>query len=286
MPDVITYDDLPPKVQAKLDTLFGACDFKRYGAAVAGLSKIVDKYPSYIHGAFVLGMALRESGKPARASKRFAAAAKIAPRDSRVLLGLAWSRLDARDFKGAQRFAVRALVKAESLYRGDVLAVLAMAAEGQAKPGQAAKLYLEAYEAGTRLRWLKAHCELADVEYALDEDDATVPWPIPPGVRRRMYVNIERGLAAAARADDPNVAEEDVLGAGCDGTAGLTAAWAIGADVDRAKLYQALAARGAFCDCEVLMNAADNDDEVVRTSAAKGKASWQTKSRRSRRSAP
>lgn len=280
MPDVITYDDLPPKVRAKLDPLYQACDFKRYDDAITGLSKIIDKYPSYVHGAFVLGMALRESGQPARASKRFAAAATVAPRDPRVLLGLAWSRLDAKDFKGARRFAARALRKAEPLYRGDVVSVLAMAAEAEGRTDQAAQLYLEAYEAGTKRRWLKAHCRLAGVEYALDGDDTDVPWPIKPRVRRQMYATIERGLVDAARAKNPDVPDESVLITGCDGTAGLTAQWARSADVDRALLYQALAARGGYCDCEVLMNAVSNDDEVAERRVKKAKAP--TKRRKSK----
>lgn len=271
MPDVITYDDLPPKVQAKLDPLYQACDFKRYGDAITGLSKIIDKYPRYVHGAFVLGMALRESGHAARASKRFAAAAQIAPRDPRVLLGLAWSRLDAKDFKGARRFATRALRKAEPLYRGDVVSVLAMVAEAEEKNDQAAELYLDAYEVGTKLRWLKAHCRLAGIAYALDENDTYVPWPIKPRVRRRMYATIGRGLVDAARAKNPDVPDESVLIAGCDSTAGLTARWARSAGVDRGLLYQALAARGGYCDCEVLMNAADSDDEVAERRVTKAK---------------
>lgn len=272
MSDVITYDDLPPNVQSKLAPLYQACDFKRYGDVITGLSKIIDKYPSYVHGAFVLGMALRESGHAARASKRFVAAAKVAPRDPRVLLGLAWSRLDVKDFKGARRFATQALRKAEPLYRGDVVSVLAMAAEAEGKNDQAAKLYLEAYEVGTKRRWLKAHCQLAGVEYALDESDTYVPWPIKPRVRRQMYATIGRGLVDAARAKNPDVPDESVLITGCDGTAGLTGRWARSADVDRALLYQALAARGGYCDCEVLMNAADNDDEVAERRETKAKA--------------
>lgn len=42
---------------------------------------------------------------------------------------------------------------------------------------------------------------------------------------------------------------------------GLTARWAHAAGADRARLYQALADRGGFCDCEVLYNAANTDDE-------------------------
>jgi hypothetical protein len=48
---------------------------------------------------------------------------------------------------------------------------------------------------------------------------------------------------------------------GCDNTARKTASWAARAGVDRATLYQALASRGGYCDCEVLMNAASQDDE-------------------------
>lgn len=272
MPDVLSYDDLPPKVQAKLDPLYQACDFKRYAEAITGLSKIVDKYPSYIHGAFVLGMALRESGEPARASKRFAAAAKIAPRDPRVLLGLAWNRLDAKDFKGARQFATRALRKAEPLYRGDVVSVLAMAAEAEGKTDQAAELYLQAYETGTKLRWLKAHCRLAGLSYVLDDDDAWVPWPMAARVRRQMYASIEQGLVEAARAIDSDVPDDDALITGCDGTATLTARFASSAGIDRARLYQALASRGGFCDCEVLTNAASNDDEVAKKRSRKAKA--------------
>ena len=46
---------------------------------------------------------------------------------------------------------------------------------------------------------------------------------------------------------------------GCDGTTRLTSAWAQRAGVDRPRLYQALASRGGYCDCEVLMNAAESD---------------------------
>jgi tetratricopeptide (TPR) repeat protein len=268
---VISYDDLPPKVQAKLDSLYQACDFKRYGDAVGGLTKIVDKYPNYIHGAFVLGMALRESRQPARAAERFAEAAKVAPRDPRVLLGLAWSRLDAKDIKGSRRFAARALPKAEPLYRGEVVAALAMADEADGKIDQAAERYLEAYEVGTKLRWLKAHCRLAGIEYGLDGEGTAVRWPMSLRVRRQLYASVSRDLNVAARAKDPEIADEDALIAGCDSTAGLTARWAKSAGIDRARLYQALASRGGFCDCEVLMNVADNDAEVWKTTPEKAK---------------
>ncbi|MBK7073242.1 MAG: DUF2695 domain-containing protein [Myxococcales bacterium] len=140
-----------------------------------------------------------------------------------------------------------------------MLAVLARAAEASGRTEDAARLFLEAYEAGTMLGWLEEHCRLAGIEYLDPGPDIIVPWPTTAVARRWMYEAIEASLVVAARANDPTVPDERVLITGCDGTARLTSAWAQRAGVDRARLYQALASRGGYCDCEVLMNAAERD---------------------------
>ncbi|MCB9570843.1 MAG: DUF2695 domain-containing protein [Kofleriaceae bacterium] len=262
MPDVLTYDDLPADIQRRLDSLYNACDYRRWAEAIPGLTEVVDAYPGYINAVFVLGTALRAIGDGARANAHFLAAARIAPDDPRICLGLAWERLDAGDFAGAEAIVQRALATASSLVRGDLLAILGRAAEADDREVEAAQRYLEAYEAGTRLGWLEAHCRLAGVDYVLDDVSASAPWPVGMAERCWMYSEITAALAAAARAADPDVPLEKLMVRGCDNTARATAAWAMRAGVDRALLYQALASRGGYCDCEVLMNAASEDDDV------------------------
>jgi len=76
-----------------------------------------------------------------------------------------------------------------------------------------------------------------------------------------MYSAIAAALAEAGWSKNPELPDGEVLVAGCDGTAQVTARWAARAGVDRARLYQALTHRGGYCDCEVLMNAAGEDDD-------------------------
>lgn len=257
MARVLTYDDLPPDVQANLDLAYRAFGRRRYDEAIRGLAAVVDAYPAYIHGVFTLVRALRASDDRASANARLSAAAAIAPDDPRIERGLAWKALDAGDARDAEALATRALPRIEPSLRGNVLAVLARAAEASGRNDDAARLFLEAYEAGTMLGWLEEHCRLAGIEYL--DPDVIVPWPTTAVARRWMYEAIEAALVEAARANDPTVPDGRVLVTGCDGTTRLTSAWAQRAGVDRPRLYQALASRGGFCDCEVLMNAAERD---------------------------
>lgn len=259
MARVLTYDALPPDVQANLDLAYRAFGRRRYDEAIRGFTAVVDAYPAYIHGVFTLVRALRASDDRASANARLSAAAAIAPDDPRIELGLAWKALDAGDARDAEALATRALPRIEPALRGNVLAVLARAAEASGRTEDAARLFLEAYEAGTMLGWLEEHCRLAGIEYLDPGPDIIVPWPTTAVARRWMYEAIEASLVVAARANDPTVPDERVLITGCDGTARLTSAWAQRAGVDRARLYQALASRGGYCDCEVLMNAAERD---------------------------
>ena len=262
VPALLTYDDLPSHIQHTLDVAFRAADVRRYDDAIPGLSAVVDAYPAYLQGVFVLGTALRATGDRAGANQRFTAAAAIAPDDPRVCLGLAWARLDDDDPAGAAELAARGLPDAPPPIRADLLAVLGMIAEAEGRAPDAARAYLEAYEAGTMLEWLKAHCRLAGVDYVIAKAGATAPWPITAVERRWLYATVSAALATVARGKDPAVADERVLVTGCDGTTRQTAAWAARAGVDRARLYQALASRGGYCDCEVVMNASSDDDDA------------------------
>ncbi len=261
MARALTYDDLPPDVQANLDLAYRAFGRRRYDEAVRGFTAVVDAYPAYIHGVFTLVRALRASDDRASANARLSAAAAIAPDDPRIELGLAWKALDAGDARDAEALATRALPRIEPELRGNVLAVLARAAEASGRTADAARLFLEAYEAGTMLGWLEEHCRLAGIEYLDPGPDTIAPWPTTAVARRWMYEAIEASLVEAARANDPTVPDGRVLITGCDGTARLTSAWAQRAGVDRPRLYQALASRGGYCDCEVLMNAAGRDGD-------------------------
>ncbi|MBL8619846.1 MAG: DUF2695 domain-containing protein [Myxococcales bacterium] len=256
---MLTYDDLPPDVQANLDLAYRAFSRRRYDEAIRGFTAVVDAYPAYIHGVFTLVRALRASDDRASANARLSAAAAIAPDDPRIELGLAWKALDAGDARDAEALATRALPRIEPELRGNVLAVLARAAEASGRTEDAARLFLEAYEAGTMLGWLEEHCRLAGIEYLDPGPDTIAPWPTTAVARRWMYAAIEAALVEAARAKDPAVPDGQVLITGCDGTARLTAAWARRAGVDRPRLYQALANRGGYCDCEVLLNATERD---------------------------
>jgi tetratricopeptide (TPR) repeat protein len=262
-PDVLTYDDLPPDIQSVLDAAYGACDLGRYDQAIPGLTDVVDAYPTYIHGVFTLGLALRKTGAPDRARERFAAAASVAPDDPRICLGLAWSRLDEGDQAAAGDLAARGLrVDAPSGIRGSLLAVMGWAAESEGRNDDAAQRYLEAYEARPEVDWLEAHCRLAGVPYRRRKG-LRAPWPIGAADRRWMYSAIAAALAEIAYAKNPDVPDVEVLVAGCDGSAQVTARWAARGGVDRARLYQALTHRGGYCDCEVLLNAASEDDEEL-----------------------
>ena len=110
--------------------------------------------------------------------------------------------------------------------------------------------------------WLEAHCRLAGVPYRRRKG-RPAPWPIGAADRRWMYSAIAAALAEIAYAKNPDVPEMEILVAGCDGSAQVTARWAARAGVDRARLYQALVHRGGYCDCEVLLNAASEDDEKL-----------------------
>lgn len=259
MAHLLTYDDLPAEVQEKLDAAYDALGRRRYREAIPGLATAVDAFPAYIHGVYALGRALRAVGDRDHANERFVAATAIAPDDPRICLGLAWKLLDEDDFDGAGELAARALPRADTSIRGDLLAVLGLAAEADDRDEDAARLFLDAYEAGTMLDWLEAHCRLAGIDYLVETHDGAVPWPITAVERRWMYSAIDAALIDAAYEKNPAVKDGRVLVTGCDGTARLTAAWAERAGVSRARLYQALADRGGFCDCEVLMNAADKD---------------------------
>ena len=67
MPDVLTYDDLPADIQRRLDSLYNACDYRRWAEAIPGLTEVVDAYPGYINAVFVLGTALRAIGSASAA---------------------------------------------------------------------------------------------------------------------------------------------------------------------------------------------------------------------------
>ena len=91
----------------------------------------------------------------------------------------------------------------------------------------------------------------------------TRAWPLSPSQRLWLYATLEAELGAIAKAKDRDIEVADLLAAGCDHTPRLTAAWARRAGIEPAELYQALAARGGFCDCEVLLNAARDDDREL-----------------------
>jgi tetratricopeptide (TPR) repeat protein len=262
VPAILTYDDLPKDVREKLDTLYRACDRRRYADAIAGLSEIVDAYPAYINAVYVLGIALRKTGDYRRATERFDAARALAPDDPRICLGAAWGRLDADDLTGAAALATHALDASTGKIRGHLLEVLAMAAEADGRTDDATRLFLESYEAGTMLDSLQAHCRLVGIDYAVGVDGATVPWPITAVERQWLFSEIGTTLCETARAKRPDLPLAKQLPAGCDNTAKVTARWARRAGVEPARLYQALADRGGFCDCEVLLNAASEDEET------------------------
>ena len=260
VPDILTYDDLPREVRERLDPLYEAMDRRRYAEVVSGLSEIVDRYPSYINAVYVLGLALRKTGEYSRATERFAAAATIAPDDPRICLGLALGRQDQDDLAGAAEVARRGLPPATAKVRGQLLELIAIEAESDGRIEDAARLFLEAYEACTLLGCLEAHCRLVGIDYAVDVATET-PWPISAVERQWMYSEIASRLCDAARAKNPESSPNKLLTGGCDLTARLTSEWAILAGADRARLYQALASRGGFCDCEVLLNAATEDQD-------------------------
>ena len=60
-------------------------------------------------------------------------------------------------------------------------------------------------------RWLEAHCRLAGIDYLLETDGVTAPWPITGAQRRWMYAAIAASLTATARANDPDVADGRVF---------------------------------------------------------------------------
>ena len=68
MARVLTYDALPPDVQANLDLAYRAFGRRRYDEAIRGFTAVVDAYPAYIHGVFTLVRALRASDDRALAT--------------------------------------------------------------------------------------------------------------------------------------------------------------------------------------------------------------------------
>ncbi len=131
-----------------------------------------------------------------------------------------------------------------------------LAAAGDAEA--AADAYLRAYEAKPLLAWLEAACGLRAVQFVARARHGRPPWPLLPAQRMWMYSAIHRGLATKA---PPG---EDVA-AGCPHTLRWGSRFADEAAVDRVALYQSLAARASFCDCEILAHAGAEDEPSMAT---------------------
>ncbi len=245
---------------AELARLQGLVSRGRNAEAVEGLAALVEANPKEVVPSFLLGRALRAMGQGARSRAVFEAIAAHAPDDPHVALGLAWIRIDARDIHGAAELASKATGVAP--LRGDALAIQARSQEAHGEKEKAAALFLDAYEAKPLVPWLEAAWTLSD----RDEPPELKPapdWPIGPAERLSLFRSVERELVARGQRSGRNLDAHQVLTAGCDNTSRFTRAWAKRRFIDQLDLYFALAGRGGYCDCEVILNAARESDETL-----------------------
>lgn len=142
--------------------------------------------------------------------------------------------------------------------RADALAAEAGALAAAGDALAAAAGYLRAYEEKPLLAWLEATCALRGEPFVARARHARPPWPLVPAQRMWMYSAIHRVLATKA---PPG---EDVA-AGCSHSLRWGARFAGEAGVDPLSLYQALAARASFCDCEILAHAGAEDEPSLTT---------------------
>ncbi len=247
MPAKLRFPELPQAIKPRVRELYELVNFRRYYEAIPGLAELFHEYPAFVTGAALLGKALRETGELERAREVYAAAAAIAPEDPDVQIGLAWAELETGDLEAAERHAVATLVDP---HRGDALAILAQILEARGDRFGAAAKFLEAYEVRPQRKWLEAHARLLGKPF--DES-----WPLSPAERLWLYASIDHALSAIAT--DRGLPADDIAN-GCNGSTRSIGAWADKRGIDRARLYQALSARGANCDCEVLLNASSDDE--------------------------
>jgi len=260
---------------AELARLQGLVSRGRNAEAVEGLAALVEAHPKEVLPSFLLGRALRAMGQGARSRAVFEAIAAHAPDDPHVALGLAWVRIDARDIHGAAELASKAT--AVAALRGDALAIQARSQEAHGEKGKAAALFLDAYEAKPLVPWLEAAWALSD----RDEPPELKPppdWPIGPAERLSLFRSVERELVARGQRGSRNLDAHQVLTAGCDHTSRFTRAWAKRRFIDQLDLYFALAGRGGYCDCEVILNAARETDETLSSILVAGRIQGRVRS--------
>lgn len=241
----------------ELERLDDLCARRCHAEAIPGFEALLARNPSHGLSVYLYAKALRVTRQPTRGSEIIARADRLAPSDPYIGLVLAWSARDAGDHARAVALSRGALELAP--LRGDALQIAARERELAGAYEAARALYLESYEAKPMLDVLAACEGLSQIERV----EAPAPWPIGFVARRWLFRAVELELAAKARARFGEVSAARAVTAGCDHTTRLTAAWADRARVDRLGLYRALADRGGFCDCEVVMNASKGDDEDV-----------------------
>ena len=251
MTDKLRFAELPQDVKPRVRELYDLVNFRRYHEAIPGLAELLHRFPAFVTGAALLGKSLRETGERERAREVYEAAAQIAPEDPDVQIGLAWARLDAGELELAERHATATLIDP---HRADALAVLAHVLEARGDRFGAAARFLESYEARPQRAWLEAHGRLVGKPF-----DPAVPWPLSPAERLWFYASIDHTLSAVAT--ERGLPADDIAN-GCNGSTRAIAAWADKRGIDRVRLYHALSARGANCDCEVLLNASSDDERL------------------------
>jgi tetratricopeptide (TPR) repeat protein len=263
--------DLPRAAQdelSRLDRLVGA---GKHAQAIEGLTRFVLEFPSAVTALFLLGLALRMTGDGRRSAAAFRRAAEVDPDHSDAILGLAWIALDERRLDEAEARANR--LQSNSIHRGNALAILARVKEARGDERGAAGAFLAAYQASPMWSWLGEHCRLTGRRFISPGGHALAPWPIAAPLRPWLYATIEAELCAvAAKLPSPPPAAQQ-LTAGCDHTPGIATEWAERHGVDVVDLYQAMATRGGFCDCEVVLNAAQKDDDELETVLLAGRLS-------------
>ena len=129
---------------------------------------------------------------------------------------------------------------------------------------EAADCYFRALRLRPTLQRLRAYCRFRSPDHVAHIDEyertgAIFDWALAPALRSWLYCRLESELADAAGSDDLPALE--VLRTGCRLTLDRTIDWTLDADQSVVETLVHLMVRGGYCDCEVLLNVATDDDE-------------------------
>ncbi|MEO1335827.1 MAG: DUF2695 domain-containing protein, partial [Myxococcota bacterium] len=236
------FEDLPADTREQLEALEAAIEDATPEEVRHAWQNLSERHPGYAPARLNYVAALLETGDTDGARRACEAAREdFGPRPE-VVVQMARVSLAVGRHEEAISYADFALSNGYAGSSAHITRSQALLALDRTQEAEAA--LLSAYEREPQQwRVLEKYCALTGRPFVPPVDDP--PAPADPLAREWLYYAIESAFAERDRT--------------CDHTFSLVRQWADRASVDAVALYQFLNARGAFCDCEVSLNAKPSD---------------------------